>query len=248
MLKCQTLTGTVVAKYSSHATISLLTLRNHNYRHLTNGRGSGRKAAAPGVRTGAFRCPCLRAWCCSSRPRQPSGRSRSYRSWMISTWSKRQRSASSWATQDGRVQPRISAPGLLTIITGSSGIGKTVMLSEAEGIARNHGWAVISRTATPGFLSGVGDDMLRLLDELGDGPPSRKITAFSAAGFGPTTQLPRNGPSIGAGPGTNCCACWMRKAQDSSSPSMRSMPSTGRKSPSWPPTPSTSSATGCPSA
>jgi hypothetical protein len=32
--------------------------------------------------------------------------------------------------------------------------------------------------------------MLRLLDELGDGPPSRKITAFSAAGFGLTTQLP----------------------------------------------------------
>jgi hypothetical protein len=88
------------------------------------------------------------------------------------------------------LQQGSGAPGLLTIITGSRGIGKTVMLSEAEGIARNHGWAVISRTATPGFLAGVGDDMLRLLDELGDGPPSRKITAFSAAGFGLTTQLP----------------------------------------------------------
>ncbi|MGC7152895.1 hypothetical protein [Paenarthrobacter ureafaciens] len=32
--------------------------------------------------------------------------------------------------------------------------------------------------------------MLHPLDELGDGPPSRKITAFSAAGFGLTTQLP----------------------------------------------------------
>jgi hypothetical protein len=88
------------------------------------------------------------------------------------------------------LQQGSGAPGLLTIITGSRGIGKTVMLSEAEGIARTHGWAVISRTATPGFLAGVGDDMVRILDELGDGPPSRKITAFSAAGFGLTTQLP----------------------------------------------------------
>nr|WP_237740654.1 ATP-binding protein [Arthrobacter crystallopoietes] len=65
------------------------------------------------------------------------------------------------------------------------------MLSAAEAIARNHGWAVVSRTATPGFLARIGDDMLRLLDELGDGPPTRKITGFSAAGFGLTTQLPR---------------------------------------------------------
>jgi hypothetical protein len=64
------------------------------------------------------------------------------------------------------------------------------MLSAAEGIARAHGWAVISRTATPGFLAGVGDDMLALVEELGDGPPARKITAFSAAGFGLTTQIP----------------------------------------------------------
>jgi hypothetical protein len=83
------------------------------------------------------------------------------------------------------------APGLLAIITGSRGIGKTVMLSTAEVIARDHGWAVISRTANPGFLARIGDDMLRLVDELGDGPPTRKITAFSAAGFGLTTQLPQ---------------------------------------------------------
>ena len=88
------------------------------------------------------------------------------------------------------LQQGSGAPGLLTIITGSRGIGKTVMLSEAEGIARNHEWAVISRAATPDFLAGVGDDMLRIIDELGDGPPSRRITAFSAAGFGLTTQLP----------------------------------------------------------
>lgn len=89
------------------------------------------------------------------------------------------------------LQQGSGAPGLLTIITGSRGIGTTVMLSAAEAIARTHGWAVISRTANPGFLAGVGDDMLRLVEELGDGPPTRKTTAFSAAGFGLTTRLPR---------------------------------------------------------
>ena len=88
------------------------------------------------------------------------------------------------------LQQGSGAPGLLTIITGARGIGKTVMLTAAEAIAREHGWAVISRTATPGFLAGIGQDMLGLLEELGDGPPARKITAFSAAGFGLTTQLP----------------------------------------------------------
>jgi hypothetical protein len=65
---------------------------------------------------------------------------------------------------------------------------------------------VISRTATPRFLARIGDDMLRLLDELGDRPPARKITAFSAAGFGLTTQLPPKGLWTGAGPGMSCSA------------------------------------------
>ncbi|MDQ0819178.1 hypothetical protein QFZ79_001734 [Arthrobacter sp. V4I6] len=80
------------------------------------------------------------------------------------------------------LQQGSGAPGLLTIITGSKGIGKTVMLSAAEGIARAHGWAVISRTATPGFLAGVGDDMLALVEELGDGLPARKIQPFPLQG------------------------------------------------------------------
>ena len=64
------------------------------------------------------------------------------------------------------------------------------MLSAAEAIAGDHGRAVITRMANPGFLARIGDDMLRILDELGDGPPTRKITGFSAAGFWLTTQLP----------------------------------------------------------
>jgi hypothetical protein len=45
------------------------------------------------------------------------------------------------------------------------------------------------------FVAGIGADVLSLRDELGDGPPARKITAFSAAGFGMTmtTQLPPEG-------------------------------------------------------
>ncbi|WCI08982.1 ATP-binding protein [Arthrobacter sp. OVS8] len=140
------------------------------------------------------------------------------------------------------------APGLLTIITGARGIGKTVMLSAAEEIARNHGWAVISRTANPGFLAKIGDDMLRLLDELGDGPPARKITAFSAAGFGLTTQLPGSAFPTGVGPERSCWACCKQKVQAWSSPLTRSTRSTARKSPSWPPTCSISSVKGCPSA
>lgn len=79
--------------------------------------------------------------------------------------------------------------GLLTIITGARGVGKTVMLNEAQDLARQQGWAVITDTATAGFLSRIADAMRTIDEELGDGPPTRKITAFVAAGFGVTTVL-----------------------------------------------------------
>jgi hypothetical protein len=85
---------------------------------------------------------------------------------------------------------RSGALGLLAIFTGARGIGKTVMLSAAEDLARMHGWVVISETATPGFMRRIGNALQRLLDELGPGPSGRRITALSAAGFGVTTQLP----------------------------------------------------------
>ncbi|MBT8163323.1 MULTISPECIES: hypothetical protein [Arthrobacter] len=84
-------------------------------------------------------------------------------------------------TNSSTVSGSSGAPGLVTIITGSRGIGKTVMLSAAESITRQHRRAAISRTDNSGFLAKVGDDMFRLLDELGDGSPARKITASSAA-------------------------------------------------------------------
>ena len=51
------------------------------------------------------------------------------------------------------------APGLLTIFTGARGIGKTVMLGAAHDAAREQGWAVISETATEGFMGRIGESM-----------------------------------------------------------------------------------------
>lgn len=85
---------------------------------------------------------------------------------------------------------RSGAPGLLSIFTGARGVGKTVMLGAAEDLARMQGWAVVSETATAGFMGRVGNAMRGLADELGDGPHGRRVTAVTAAGFGITTQLP----------------------------------------------------------
>ncbi|MHC6220503.1 ATP-binding protein [Arthrobacter sp. MMS24-S77] len=81
------------------------------------------------------------------------------------------------------------APGLLTIFTGARGIGKTVMLGAAEDLAVAGGWAVVSETATGGFLGRIGEAMRRLTNELGDGPTGRRVTGVSVAGFSVTTQL-----------------------------------------------------------
>jgi len=80
--------------------------------------------------------------------------------------------------------------GLLSIITGARGVGKTVMLNEAQDLAQAQGWAVISDTSTPGFLARIADAALLIDQELGDGPPARKVIAFVAGGIGVTTQLP----------------------------------------------------------
>ena len=82
------------------------------------------------------------------------------------------------------------APGLLTIFTGARGIGKTVMIGAAHDLAREKGWAVISETATAGFMGRIGESMRHAAEELGTGPANRRITAIGAAGFSITTQLP----------------------------------------------------------
>lgn len=82
------------------------------------------------------------------------------------------------------------SPGLLPIFTGPRGIGKTVMLTEAEDFARTQSWIVISETATKGLMGRLAEAMRLHLEELGEGPPSRRLTGFQAAGFGMTAQLP----------------------------------------------------------
>jgi len=44
------------------------------------------------------------------------------------------------------------APGRATLYTGVRGIGKTVMLNEAEAQARQRGWVTVSETAVPGLV------------------------------------------------------------------------------------------------
>ncbi len=44
------------------------------------------------------------------------------------------------------------SPGRATLYTGVRGIGKTVMLNEAETQARQRGWVTVSETAIPGMI------------------------------------------------------------------------------------------------
>lgn len=82
------------------------------------------------------------------------------------------------------------APGLLTIFTGSRGIGKTVMLGGAEGLAKEAGWPVISETATKGFKGRIGESIRRWPRNSPGTTTGRRITVVSAAGFSLTTALP----------------------------------------------------------
>lgn len=56
------------------------------------------------------------------------------------------------------------APGLLVVITGDRGIGKTVMLGVAQDLARGRGWEVISETATVGLAGRLGESIRRLAE------------------------------------------------------------------------------------
>lgn len=84
---------------------------------------------------------------------------------------------------------RSGAPGLLTIITGARGIGKTVVLGLAEDTALEAGWYAISETATRGFAARIGASMTLADEELGSGRAVRRVTGVTMAGFGVTTQL-----------------------------------------------------------
>ena len=79
---------------------------------------------------------------------------------------------------------RCSRPG--DDYTGARGVGKTVMLNEAEEQARSRGWLVVSETATPGLVDRLtGEHLPRLLREHGDtGGTRRRLSGITASGIG----------------------------------------------------------------
>ncbi|NLE78759.1 MAG: ATP-binding protein [Rhodococcus sp.] len=76
------------------------------------------------------------------------------------------------------------APGRATIYTGARGVGKTVMLNEAEEQARSRGWLVISETATPGLISRLTLNHLpQLIDAHVRTPTKRRLTGIKLNGL-----------------------------------------------------------------
>lgn len=64
--------------------------------------------------------------------------------------------------------------GRAALITGNRGIGKTVVLNEAEALARERSWLVLSETATVGVIERITTDGLpELADLLRQAPASR---------------------------------------------------------------------------
>lgn len=72
------------------------------------------------------------------------------------------------------------APGRATLYTGARGVGKTVMLNEAETQAKQRGWVVISETANRGLVQRLLTDHLPALADLLElVDRSSKITGIS---------------------------------------------------------------------
>jgi hypothetical protein len=78
------------------------------------------------------------------------------------------------------------ARGRAALFTGNRGIGKTVMLNEAESLAKERGWVVLSETATPGLLDRMTrDGMPALGDLVRQGPArARRVKGVSVSGVG----------------------------------------------------------------
>ncbi|WKK60981.1 ATP-binding protein [Corynebacterium sp. P3-F1] len=75
-------------------------------------------------------------------------------------------------------------PDRSIILSGSRGIGKTVLLSEVEDIARRTGWVVLRLSAREGMAQLLTESIIpEALDQLKD-TPKRKITGFNVAGIG----------------------------------------------------------------
>lgn len=78
----------------------------------------------------------------------------------------------------------VGNPDRSILISGSRGIGKTVLLTELEDIATQHGWVVLRASAreqiAESLMQSVIPEAIRRLSP----PPRRRITGVSVAGIG----------------------------------------------------------------
>lgn len=73
------------------------------------------------------------------------------------------------------------SPGRATVYTGARGTGKTVLLNAVEDLARQHGWVVISETASPGFVRRLVEEHLpALLLQHDPGATTTTLTSVTA--------------------------------------------------------------------
>ena len=70
------------------------------------------------------------------------------------------------------------APGLLELITGARGVGKTVMLTALGDSARERGWVVVDETAREGLMDRLAAEFTRQLSQL-TGKERSRLTSLS---------------------------------------------------------------------
>ena len=85
---------------------------------------------------------------------------------------------------DRAISGAVGNPDRSIVISGSRGIGKTVLLTELEDIAAQHGWVVLRASAreqiAESLMQSVIPEAIRRLSP----PPRRRITGVSVAGIG----------------------------------------------------------------
>lgn len=70
------------------------------------------------------------------------------------------------------------------IVSGSRGIGKTVLLTELEDVARKEGWVVIRASGRQGMAETLTNSTIPEIIESISPTPQRKFTGFNIAGVG----------------------------------------------------------------
>lgn len=84
------------------------------------------------------------------------------------------------------------APGLLQLLSGARGVGKTVMLTELGNVALANGWVVIHETAGREMLSRIGRQANSAREELSARDPSAASTRWTLKA--PLGEVERRNP------------------------------------------------------